>query len=333
AQAGLARCRGEKGEPMIGARECLRNRSDDSAARCHRRLEETMVMIRWIAVLLCLAILVVVPPAFLALGVLATAGLAAGNLTIMVCLCRAHQPHGYVAIGGIASVFEWLAAIGMIVACSATSPNPMPATLIILLVVSGVRYGLVGLIGAWIAAAFGIGCVIMLQVTTLHVLRPTLGTIALARWELVLLAALVVIALFLRLGGEWTHQIQDQWDGERAALLQRFDEEEGKWQEEHSALRRFQLGITPREWEILSAFADGLNYRGAADRLFISEETVRTHVHHLAAKLGLSHQQRHREAILAAAVDQDLLSPPPGMSLARPEAALAHLLAPLRFVQ
>ena len=38
-----------------------------------------------------------------------------------------------------------------------------------------------------------------------------------------------------------------------------------------------ELGITPRELEILEALAAGLSNKGIADRLFVSENTVKTH--------------------------------------------------------
>ena len=47
-----------------------------------------------------------------------------------------------------------------------------------------------------------------------------------------------------------------------------------------------QLGITPRESEILGLIATGLSNREIADRLFISENTVKTHSSRLFDKLG-----------------------------------------------
>lgn len=47
-----------------------------------------------------------------------------------------------------------------------------------------------------------------------------------------------------------------------------------------------ELAITPRELEILDAVADGLSNREIAERLFVSENTVKTHASRLFDKLG-----------------------------------------------
>ena len=43
--------------------------------------------------------------------------------------------------------------------------------------------------------------------------------------------------------------------------------------------------LTPREREILQLLADGMSNADAAKRLFISQETVKSHVRHILAKL------------------------------------------------
>jgi len=50
--------------------------------------------------------------------------------------------------------------------------------------------------------------------------------------------------------------------------------------------RLAQLGITPRELEILEAMAAGFSNREIAERLFVSENTVKTHAARLFDKLS-----------------------------------------------
>jgi DNA-binding NarL/FixJ family response regulator len=60
--------------------------------------------------------------------------------------------------------------------------------------------------------------------------------------------------------------------------------------------------LTPREHEVLSLMAEGLTDRGIAERLFVTPNTVETHVRHIIGKLGLpdSHVANRRvHAVLA----------------------------------
>ena len=58
-----------------------------------------------------------------------------------------------------------------------------------------------------------------------------------------------------------------------------------------------QLGITPRELEILEAMAAGFSNREIAERLFVSENTVKTHAGRLFGKLSA---QRRTQAVQRA---------------------------------
>jgi DNA-binding CsgD family transcriptional regulator len=58
-----------------------------------------------------------------------------------------------------------------------------------------------------------------------------------------------------------------------------------------------QLGITPRELEILEAMAAGFSNREIAQRLFVSENTVKTHAARLFDKLSA---RRRTQAVLHA---------------------------------
>jgi ATP/maltotriose-dependent transcriptional regulator MalT len=63
-----------------------------------------------------------------------------------------------------------------------------------------------------------------------------------------------------------------------------------------------QLGITPRELEILELIAAGMSTREIAEKLFVSENTVKTHSSRLFEKLDARRRtqavQRAKEARL-----------------------------------
>ncbi|MEU1749357.1 response regulator transcription factor [Micromonospora arida] len=63
--------------------------------------------------------------------------------------------------------------------------------------------------------------------------------------------------------------------------------------------------LSQRELEVLTLVARGASNREAATRLFISEATVKTHLLHLYAKLGVN----DRAAAVATAYDRGLLTP------------------------
>jgi len=50
--------------------------------------------------------------------------------------------------------------------------------------------------------------------------------------------------------------------------------------------KREDLGITPRELDILELIAEGLSNREIAEKLFVSENTVKTHSSRVFSKLG-----------------------------------------------
>jgi DNA-binding NarL/FixJ family response regulator len=63
--------------------------------------------------------------------------------------------------------------------------------------------------------------------------------------------------------------------------------------------------LSDRELEVLTLIARGETNAGAASRLFISEATVKTHLLHIYAKLGVN----DRAAAVAAAYERGLLVP------------------------
>ncbi len=64
-------------------------------------------------------------------------------------------------------------------------------------------------------------------------------------------------------------------------------------------------GLSPREIEVLGMIARGATNREAAAKLFISEATVKTHLLHAYAKLGV----KDRAAAVAIAVERGLIKP------------------------
>src|SRR3989440_7850903 len=50
--------------------------------------------------------------------------------------------------------------------------------------------------------------------------------------------------------------------------------------------KREDLGVTPRELQILELIAQGMSNREIAEKLFVSENTVKTHSSHLFDKLN-----------------------------------------------
>jgi two-component system, NarL family, response regulator LiaR len=64
----------------------------------------------------------------------------------------------------------------------------------------------------------------------------------------------------------------------------------------HATIRS-EDGLTEREQEVLHLIADGRNNREIAEKLFISEKTVKTHVSNILGKLHLD--DRTQAAIYA----------------------------------
>jgi DNA-binding NarL/FixJ family response regulator len=71
-----------------------------------------------------------------------------------------------------------------------------------------------------------------------------------------------------------------------------------------SPLRRLEQEPTARETQVLQLISDGLVNREIGERLFLSEETVKSHVRHLLAKL----QARSRAHAVAVGFRRGLIA-------------------------
>ena len=57
---------------------------------------------------------------------------------------------------------------------------------------------------------------------------------------------------------------------------------------EENQSRAIAEALTPRERDVLDALAEGLSDKEIADKLYVSTETVRTHMVNILAKLGVN---------------------------------------------
>ena len=70
-----------------------------------------------------------------------------------------------------------------------------------------------------------------------------------------------------------------------------------------AGLREVSRLLTPREVEVVQMVASGSRNREIADRLFVSEGTIKVHLHHIYEKLGVG----SREALIAFAREKGIV--------------------------
>ena len=57
--------------------------------------------------------------------------------------------------------------------------------------------------------------------------------------------------------------------------------------------------LTPRERDVLALLAEGLTDRGIGERLWLTQNTVETHIRHILAKLNLPTEAAYNRRVLA----------------------------------
>lgn len=88
-------------------------------------------------------------------------------------------------------------------------------------------------------------------------------------------------------------------------LLSRLMRNQNSWQRKKSkAAFRSLVGVSEREREVLQLVVEGLGNREIAERLFIAEGTVKTHVKSLFEKLGCKSRTQLVNAVHAAAEEE-----------------------------
>jgi DNA-binding CsgD family transcriptional regulator len=112
----------------------------------------------------------------------------------------------------------------------------------------------------------------------------------------------LVAVLFAVLGIRLGQRLAKSQTVERVVVRQVRVPADGPFVRDAAAIAR--LGLTPRECEILELIASGLSNREIAARLFVSENTVKTHSSRLFTKLNA----KRRTQAVQIAKDQGLIA-------------------------
>lgn len=254
-------------------------------------LEAWFIRVRWVALPLGVLAAAFIPRLPWPVHLVLPLALALGNGWLVWRLRRVRSGASLRRVREIATGLDWLLGLLALGVSAGTAVHEaLPAILLLLVLATTSRYGPHGLL----AAAAGSACLAALLVSAHVVLfgaltwRAAAG--ALAGWELMIgLTALLGWALLGARGEQRRREVALAARSGAPALV-----------------CRPEMGLTKREWDILPLLArEELTYAAIGDRLHIGEETVKTHVHRLGAKLGVS---RRRE-IVAEARQHGLLPP------------------------
>jgi DNA-binding NarL/FixJ family response regulator len=94
------------------------------------------------------------------------------------------------------------------------------------------------------------------------------------------------------------------YDADAFAALLKGDELAWRVQNRRVPRPNWPAGLTTREVEVLRLAATGLTRKQMADSVHVSESTIRTHLEHIYAKIGVS----TRSAATLYAVEHDLIA-------------------------
>lgn len=184
---------------------------------------------------------------------------------------------------------DWTAVLSFLGLSAGTETHAiLPAGLLLLMLGTGFRFGLPGLIGAALVSLLQVGVVVPLHVVALEVLMPGDAVQIALGWVTLIATSALVMAGMLRAVGDW-----HRYEGRRSVR-------------QDVVTMRLKAGITSREGELLPWLArTDLTYEQIARELHISPETVKSHVRHLGAKLNAT----GRRQVVEAARRQGLFDP------------------------
>ncbi len=208
-------------------------------------------------------------------------------------------------------MLDWSGALGVIGAFSGELEAGSPSLLVLLLGMAGLRSGLRGLIIAMVGAALVVAILVGVQVQVHGVLAADRAMAILVSWGLLFGPVALVLGSFLWMGEKW-------WSGQETGYLpesavshepqpmaiepsvDQFEQQQVTAPE----LQRPPCCLTKREKQLLPLLAQpDLTYHDIGNQLSISPDTIKTHVYHIAQKLGV----RGRWAVVSASRERGLL--------------------------
>lgn len=229
-------------------------------------LEAWFVRVRWWSLPVCLLALPFFPAAPWPVRLLLPTCLGLGNAWLGHLLRWTPTRSGLRSVRRSATGLDWLLGLGGLgLSAGAVAHQALPAVLLLLVLATGLRYDLCGLLIAACGSTVFTTLVVGMHIVVFRALTWRQAAGLLAGWEL-----LTVLTVLL---GDATLQARRAWT---------------RWEQHRPGAE-----LSPRERTLLRLLAqEDLTYAAIASQLHISEETVKTHVHNLGVKLGVSRRWR-----------------------------------------